>query len=49
MGIWGTLWLSRTVDQLESFKRTLTDEKEIEDVERTIAILKEKDASRNEK
>lgn len=43
MGFWGTLWLSKTVAQLEDFKKTLKNPDEIAAVEKTIAVIKERE------
>lgn len=44
MGIWGYLFFSQQIAQLEAFKKTLKCENEIADVEKTIALLKKKKA-----
>lgn len=49
MGFWGTLWLSKTVAQLEDFKKTLKNPDDIAAVEKTIAILKEKESKKDAK
>lgn len=40
MGIWGSLWLSKDIAQLEAFKATLTKPEDIAKVEQRIAELK---------
>lgn len=42
MGWFGSLFMSKTISQLESFKATLKDEAEIKQVEDTIALIKAK-------
>ena len=44
MGDWGFFLFSREIAQLEAFKATLTNADEIRDVEKTIQLLKEKEA-----
>ena len=48
MGMFGTLFFSEQVTQLEAFKATLKDPAEIADVEKTIALLKAKEAEKKE-
>jgi len=43
MGLWGTIFFSKEVAQLEAFKATLTDADEIKKVEEAIEILKKYD------
>lgn len=43
MGWFGSLFMSKTVSQLESFKTMLKDEAEIKQVEDTIALIKAKE------
>ena len=45
MGYWGSLFFSRKITQLEDFKKTLKDEKEIAKVQAVIDLLKEKEAT----
>lgn len=42
MGLWGGWFLSDEIAQLEAFKKTLTDEEQIKQIEEIIAKLKEK-------
>lgn len=44
MGLFGTIFFSKEVAQLEAFKATLTDAEEIAKVEKAIEILKQADA-----
>lgn len=44
MGKWGLFLFSEEIAQLEAFKKTLTDADEIADVERTIELLRKKEA-----
>lgn len=44
MGKWGYFFFSEEIEQLETFKATLKDPAEIADVEKTIALLKKKEA-----
>ena len=44
MGIFGIIFFSKEVAQLEAFKATLTDAEEIAKVEKAIKILTEADA-----
>lgn len=44
MGLFGTIFFSKEVAQLEAFKATLTDAAEIAKVERAIEILTKADA-----
>lgn len=48
MGMWGTILFSEQITQLEAFKATLKDPAEIADVEKTIALLKAKEAEKKE-
>lgn len=43
MGIFGIIFFSKEIAQLEAFKATLTDAEEIKKVEKAIEILKMKD------
>lgn len=43
MGWFGSLFMSKTIAQLESFKAMLKDEEEIKQVENTIALIKAKE------
>lgn len=49
MGWFGSLFFSKQITQLEDFKKTLSDPDEIAQVDKTIAILKDKEAARNGK
>ncbi len=49
MGWFGSLFFSKQITQLEDFKKTLSDPDEIAQVNKTIAILKDKEAARNDK
>lgn len=42
MGKWGFLFFSQKIAQLEAFKKLLKDEKEIAQVDETIALIKSK-------
>ena len=44
MGLWGAFFFSKEIDQLEAFKKTLTDPAEIARVDEAIKLLKEKSA-----
>jgi hypothetical protein len=44
--MWGLFLFSQEIAQLEAFKATLTDPAEIADVEKTIALLKAKEAEK---
>lgn len=44
MGRWGSLFFSKEIAQLEAFKATLKDEKQIAKIDEVIAMLKEKEA-----
>ena len=44
MGRWGSIFLAKEIAQLEAFKATLKDEKQIAKVDEVIAMLKEKEA-----
>ena len=46
MGMFGTIFFSEQIAQLEAFKATLKDPAEIADVDKTIAVLKEKEAQK---
>jgi hypothetical protein len=46
MGIYGFFLFSEEIAQLEAFKATLTDPAEIADVDKTIALLKAKEAEK---
>lgn len=46
MGKWGILLFSEEITQLEAFKATLSDPAEIADVEKTIALMKAKQAEK---
>lgn len=46
MGDWGWFFFSEKITQLEAFKATLSDPAEIADVEKTIAIMKAKQAEK---
>lgn len=43
MGWFGSLFMSKTISQLESFKAMLKDEAEIKQVEDTIALIKSRE------
>ncbi len=45
----GSLFMSKTVAQLEDFKKTLKNPDDIAAVEKTIAILKEKESKKDAK
>lgn len=49
MGWFGSLFFSKQITQLEDFKKTLSDPDEIAQVDKTITILKDKEAARNDK
>lgn len=49
MGWFGSLFFSKQITQLEDFKKTLSNPDEIAQVEKTIAILKEKEAKKDAK
>lgn len=49
MGWFGSLFFSKQITQLEDFKKTLRNKEEIEQVEKTIAILKKKESESDEK
>ena len=46
MGGWGYFFFSEQITQLEAFKAALTDPAEIADVDKTIALLKAKEAEK---
>ena len=46
MSAWGMIFFSEQITQLEAFKATLSDPAEIADVEKTIALLKAKEAAK---
>lgn len=46
MGKYGFIFFSREIAQLEAFKKTLKNADEIADVEKTIELMKKKDAER---
>ena len=49
MGAFGPIFFSRKIAQLEAFKKTLTNPAEIADVEKTIELLKKKEAEKKSK
>lgn len=48
MGKWGYFFFSKEIEQLEAFKKTLKCEEEIADVEKTIELLRKKEAESKE-
>jgi hypothetical protein len=46
MSAWGMIFFSQQIEQLEAFKALLTDPAEIADVDKTIALLKAKEAEK---
>ena len=49
MGMFGTFFFSEEIAQLEAFRKTLSDPAEIADVDKTIELLKKKEAEKNSK
>ena len=47
MGKWGTFFFSERITQLKAFRATLTDEKQIADLDAEIAELEAKQAEKN--
>jgi hypothetical protein len=46
MGMFGYIFFSEEITQLEAFKKTLKDPAEIADVEKTIELFKKKEAEK---
>lgn len=44
MGLWGTIFFSEKIAQLEAFKKTLTNAEDIAEVDEQIADLKARQA-----
>lgn len=44
MGLWGTIFFSKQIEQWEAFKKTLKNADDIAEVEKTIEFLKKKEA-----
>lgn len=47
MGWFGSLFMSKTVSQLESFKSMLKDEDEIKQIDDAIALIKSKEENKD--